>query len=200
MRNAGIISLAVLFVMAGQARGIQDIYQDGYVYLLDFAIFAKAWKSQPGDDNWNPACDISEPNDDVIDERDLAVLADNWLSREPTSITYQIDYCDLGAGQSSASVAESEDLRFSVTVQGRCIHFEDMMVANCCATKVWLEMEVDNNQITIYEREAGGVCFCICDYPVTATLGPFEPGTYTLEVYQKEGYGGFIGSTTVTIE
>jgi hypothetical protein len=72
------------------------------------------------------------------------------------------------------------------------------MTANCCATDLWLEMEVDNNQIIIYEREAGGFCYCICGYPVTATLGPFEPGTYTLEVY--EDWGDFIGSTTVTIE
>jgi hypothetical protein len=37
----------------------------------------------------------------------------------------------------------------------------------------------------------------MCNYPVTATLGPFEPGVYTLEVY--EYHGGFIGSTTVVI-
>jgi hypothetical protein len=37
----------------------------------------------------------------------------------------------------------------------------------------------------------------MCDFPVTATLGPFEPDTYTLEVYQNTS---FIGSTGVTIE
>jgi hypothetical protein len=41
------------------------------------------------------------------------------------------------------------------------------------------------------------VRFCICDYPVYATLGPFEPSDYVLEVY--EDLGGFIGSTIVTI-
>ncbi len=74
-----------------------------------------------------------------------------------------------------------------------------MMVANCCPDELWLEMTVEDNLITIYENEYLTMgCFCICDYPVAATLGPFEPGTYTLEVY--EDYGGFIGSTTVTIE
>jgi hypothetical protein len=38
----------------------------------------------------------------------------------------------------------------------------------------------------------------MCDYPVSATLGPFEAGSYTFEVY--EDHGGFIGSTIVAIE
>ena len=57
---------------------------------------------------------------------------------------------------------------------------------------------MEDNLITIYEGEyATFPCFCICDYPVTATFGPFEEGTYLLEVY--EDWGGFIGSTIVTI-
>ncbi|MHC4616248.1 MAG: hypothetical protein ACYTEQ_00705 [Planctomycetota bacterium] len=93
---------------------------------------------------------------------------------------------------------QSESTRFTVTVEGRYIHFEDMMAANCCPEEFGLEMTVEDNLIAVYEIEytAGG-CWCICDYPVTATLGPFESGTYTLEVY--ESWGGFIGSTTVTI-
>ena len=73
-----------------------------------------------------------------------------------------------------------------------------MMVANCCSDKLELQMVVEDNLITIYEIEyLGAPCFCICDYPVTATLGPFQPGIYTLEVY--EDWGGFIGSATVVI-
>jgi hypothetical protein len=73
-----------------------------------------------------------------------------------------------------------------------------MMVANCCPDKLGLEMIVEDNLIVIHEFEhVTWPCFCICNYPVTATLGPFEPGTYTLEVY--EDYSGFIGSTVVTI-
>lgn len=46
----------------------------------DFAVLARAWRSSPGDDNWNPIYDISDPNDDVIDESDLDVFVEYWLS------------------------------------------------------------------------------------------------------------------------
>ena len=190
MRKASVISFAVLFMMAGQANGIPDIYEDGCVDLLDFAIFAQAWKAQPGDDNWNPACNISEPNDDVINERDLAVLADNWL-RGKTGMTYQIDDCIMEAA------ADSNQPRFSVWVEGRYIHFEDLMYANCCPNELGLEKEINGSQITLYEIGYGGMCDCMCYFPITATLGPFEDGTYTVEVF--DNYGQSLGVVEVTI-
>ncbi|GEM_PF-107751 len=59
---------------------VGDLYRDGTVDLKDFAIFAAAWNSQPGDDNWNPACDISIPADGIINVLDLYVLTGDWLS------------------------------------------------------------------------------------------------------------------------
>jgi len=50
------------------------------VDLLDFAILGQAWMSEAGDLNWDPACDISEPSDNVIDGLDLDVFADNYLT------------------------------------------------------------------------------------------------------------------------
>jgi len=34
----------------------------------------------PTDANWNPFCDISDPHDGIIDELDLAVFTNNWLT------------------------------------------------------------------------------------------------------------------------
>jgi hypothetical protein len=58
---------------------IGDLDDDNDVDLEDFAIFAAAWLSQPGDANWNAACDISIPSDGVVDVLDLAIFCDNWL-------------------------------------------------------------------------------------------------------------------------
>lgn len=57
-----------------------DIDCDGDVDMIDFAIFALAWLTKPGELGWNPKCNIGIPVDSFIDMRDLAVLIDNWLT------------------------------------------------------------------------------------------------------------------------
>jgi predicted outer membrane repeat protein len=50
------------------------------VDFVDYAIFALAWLTEPGDAQWNPACDISVPADNHIDWNDFDVFANNWLA------------------------------------------------------------------------------------------------------------------------
>jgi hypothetical protein len=57
-----------------------DFDDDGDVDFKDFAVLAAAWLSRPEDANWNAACDISIPSDNIIDEYDLMVFCDNWLN------------------------------------------------------------------------------------------------------------------------
>ena len=168
------------------------------VDLADFSILASHWQ-----DTGCGICDWADLTGDgsvLLD--DLLVFSSNWLTGkviEP-GITYQIEPCNLEGSQSGPGL-EGEELRFSVTVQGNYVYFEDMTKANCCPDELELQMTVDDNLIIIFETEYLSMpCDCICDFPVTATLGLFAPGTYTLEVYQEEYYGGFIGSTTFTIE
>lgn len=57
-----------------------DFDGDGDVDFRDFAIIARAWLSNNGDPDWNPACDISEPEDSIIDWSDLTVFTQDWLA------------------------------------------------------------------------------------------------------------------------
>jgi hypothetical protein len=50
------------------------------VDFIDFAILGLAWMSTPDDDNWNQDCDISDPNDDIINFNDMSVFTENWLA------------------------------------------------------------------------------------------------------------------------
>jgi hypothetical protein len=50
------------------------------VNFLDYAVLGSAWMSDSNDANWNPACDIFDPNDNIIDELDLAAFTENWLA------------------------------------------------------------------------------------------------------------------------
>jgi len=58
---------------------VGDFEPDCNVDIIDLVILCDAWLSGPGDSNWNPACDISQPADNFINERDFAVFAENWL-------------------------------------------------------------------------------------------------------------------------
>ncbi|MHC4313791.1 MAG: right-handed parallel beta-helix repeat-containing protein [Planctomycetota bacterium] len=53
------------------------------VDFVDLSILGLAWTSQPGDFNWDFACNINIPADNVIDKLDLAAFADNWLAEIP---------------------------------------------------------------------------------------------------------------------
>jgi hypothetical protein len=173
---------------------IADLNNDDKVDFGDLKLFTKEWQNE------QPLLSEDLDRNGFVDFNDFSIFGLQWSypsALEP-GITYQIEKCNPNSFRSLAAESATET-RFSVTVEGLYIHFKDMMVANCCTDKLGLEMTVEDNLITIYEIEyIPGVCFCICDYPVTATLGPFEPDTYVLEVY--EDWGGFIGSIIVVID
>ncbi len=69
------------------APGWPDLNGDRFVNFEDFAIMANAWRSTTGSASYDANCDISStPGDGVIDEKDLAVLVDNWLEDFSTEL------------------------------------------------------------------------------------------------------------------
>lgn len=141
--------------------------------------------------------------------KDFADFAEKWLEStdpnqggaSPLLITYQVEDCNR-TGTMGLPGATMSGLRFSAEVEGNLIKFRDMVHANCCLVKkIELTVTLQGNLIRILETEYGGPCFCICDWPTTATLGPFDEGTYLLEVYQRHGGSAekLIGWTIVII-
>jgi hypothetical protein len=63
-------------------RFIGDFIGLDGVDMADYSVLALAWRATDSDPNWNSfsVCDISDPNDGVIDEGDLSVFAGNWLA------------------------------------------------------------------------------------------------------------------------
>jgi hypothetical protein len=180
-------------------RSLSDLDNDWNVDFNDLAIFVSYWLDSgtclPSDLDRNSS----------VDFEDYAIFTYDPCSGSAAGepeIIYQVEDCAPGALMMSVLNGDGNDLRFSVTVDGQYILFEDMMLANCCPEELVLQMTVEGDLITIQEIEYLGefACTCLCDHPVTATLGPFSSGTYILEVYQDEFYGGFIGSTIVTID
>ena len=171
------------------AGNIADLDNDGDVDYNDLKLFTGKWPIE----QVLLAEDLDRNGE--VNFKDYAIFGREWFNEslgEPP-MTYEITQC--GGGILAVGLDQT---RFTVTVEGNYIHFEDIMKANCCATELWLEMYVYEDEIIIYEKEYGGYCYCICHYPIEADIGPFESGTYTLGVY--EDYGGLIGTTTVIIE
>jgi len=54
-----------------------DFNGNGVVNFLDYAVFANAWQTRPGDNNYNEDCNLVEPNS--IDYNDLALFCEDWL-------------------------------------------------------------------------------------------------------------------------
>jgi hypothetical protein len=55
-----------------------DFNDDGIVNLIDLAVMAQAWQSQPGQAQWDKDCDLSQTKG-VIDIEDLKILSEHWL-------------------------------------------------------------------------------------------------------------------------
>jgi hypothetical protein len=56
----------------------QDCTGDQAVDTRDLSAMSAAWLSTPGEANWDPSCDVSNPADDVVDNKDLAALGQVW--------------------------------------------------------------------------------------------------------------------------
>ena len=173
---------------------IADLDNDCDVDFNDLKLFTQKWLSQ----GVLLAADLDRNGD--VNFMDFAIFGSEYYKENPApGITYHVGGC----GEGLLLMREADATRFTVTVNGHNIHFGDKVTANCCLTGFEVTMGVYGNQIILYEREYldGMPCTCECDYPVTADLGPFTSGTYTLivlEVYN--GHYNEVGTTTVNIE
>jgi hypothetical protein len=94
-----------------------DFDGDGDVDLVDFPVLASAWRTEPGDPNWNPDCDISDLDDDFIDELDLGVYADYYLVGvilPPSMLTHPADQ----------NVCSGNTAEFTVAAVGQSLSYQ----------------------------------------------------------------------------
>lgn len=69
------------YLFANNLSGAENLLDQ--IECTKLAVLALAWLSSPGNDNWNPSCDISQPPDNIINFLDFAVFAENWLTSTP---------------------------------------------------------------------------------------------------------------------
>ncbi len=79
--GSGGIDIEAVGVLNEQEYEV-DIDLNGIVDMFDYALLASAFGSRFGQPNWIARCDLADDGNLVIDGRDLAVLAAQWLGVE----------------------------------------------------------------------------------------------------------------------
>ena len=185
-------------------RPVGDFDLDCRVDWTDFAMFVANWLddscAEPG---WCGGADLDHSGQ--VGWGDFGIFAAHWLECVSVGCVPEMAWhvepeCapETAQGQDELSTAEDlDETRFAVTVEEQYIYFEDMIKANCCPGKLELQMTVEGSQIIVLETQEMEGCYCLCDFPATATLGPLADGTYTVEVIDP--YGVSVGTVQVTI-
>ena len=98
------ISWALGFTVVADSVISGDFEPDNDVDWADYAVLFSAWQTQSGEVGWNHVCDISDPNDGVIDTFDLFAFARHWLGSIPEGMVFiregefeMGDHYDIGA-------------------------------------------------------------------------------------------------------
>jgi len=88
-----VISWAFGFTVVADSVISGDFEPDNDVDWADFAVLSAAWQTHSGGVGWNHVCDISDPNDGVIDMLDVLVFARHWLANAHPGMVF------IGAGE-----------------------------------------------------------------------------------------------------
>jgi hypothetical protein len=85
-----------------------DFDGDRIVNFIDYAEFALAWQSHPGDHEWRPKCDIAVPHN-LIDYNDLAVFCEDWLWQSAWDKPAGFMMMGLGMGETMTPALASQE-------------------------------------------------------------------------------------------
>ncbi len=156
-----------------------DINDDLKIDYHDYMLFSAAWLADDASDNWNPACDISDPADGIIDVNDLMVLTDNWLVRIPTlghwhygpdiNRNLKVDLFDVSTfsaawlSNDSPSANWNIDCDMALPRDGR-VDMRDLAVL----TDQWLDILVDPNDISDIADINDDYVVNLADYAIMA--------------------------------
>ena len=94
-----------------------DFNGDEIVNFIDYAIFANAWMSHPGDPNWNPDCNIGTPVNNRIDYNDLAVFCEDWLWQSAWDKPAGFMMMGRSAGETMTPALASQEAAGEISLQ-----------------------------------------------------------------------------------
>ena len=162
-----------------------DVNRDGYVDLVDYAMFS-ACMNGPG--GGVPAgCDDADlDHDDDIDLGDFQIFQIAFgLPASPRVEGYSNSGCLPGTHSSPGGwyPCGEDQIEFTVVGAGtlRVLHLN--AAYNCCLDDIVISLTIEPGILRLTEEEIlTDPCYCICCYDVEATVVDLAPGEYTVEL------------------
>jgi len=87
-----------------------------------------------------------------------------------------------------------------VTVSGDTATIWHTLTYRNCGSLFVMDVQLEDTLITVTEVDTGAPAFCNCYFDLSVTIGPLDPGFYTVQVFSTDSsYGYEWGSTSFTI-
>jgi hypothetical protein len=94
-------------------------------------------------------------------------------------LRYKVEQC---------GTTEQPLLATSISARGEKLLVSDPIFFNCCAEYVRMTMVANADKVVFREKAMEEApCDCVCYYPMRGVAGPFEPGTYEVELLDPHG-------------
>ena len=117
--------------------------------------------------------DFAEHDNDREAVRDK----NNWPNQ--LKLQYDVEQC---------GTTEPPLLETNIKVIGKKIRIADSIYFNCCAEYIRMTMKTDGDKIIFREKAMEEApCDCICYYPMQGVAGPFQSGSYQVELLDPHG-------------
>lgn len=100
-----------------------------------------------------------------------------------------------------AVISANDRESITVDVNGSYASIFHNQTLRNCGSVFDMQVEIDDNLITLTEVDSGMPAFCECFFDLSVTVGPLGPGEYTVEVHSTdEYYQTYWGSADFTIQ
>ncbi|MBR5160516.1 MAG: hypothetical protein IKW80_02725, partial [Thermoguttaceae bacterium] len=171
-----------------------DIDGDGYIGMSDYARMSAAWRTKPGDENWNSECDID--GDNYVGFSDYAFLSSNWRK-------YITDPDLVYPGASVSPAALVNDVVIGDLVNQPVLEPEPVVVSSAASAVVEDNSGDLNNPIALEADETAKVCLTAVSSKTASDVSTDVPASLTeinlgdsffVEIWVRN-FNGYQGST-----
>jgi hypothetical protein len=101
------------------------------------------------------------------------------------SLAYTVSGCNEKSNKSALNYASLNIQTPIVEPNNKYLHISHDVSYVCCAN-LTLRWDMKGNVIEVREINTGHMCYCLCNYNVSASIGPLPSGVYLVNIFGVE--------------